>query len=71
MTATLTPAELFETRCSSCHSLMLPRSQRLDRTGWEWVVRDMVERYGASWITEEEQRILIDYLVENHGPKGS
>lgn len=66
-----TPRELFEARCSTCHSLDLPESQRLDRANWEWVVTDMVEKFGATWITEEEQRILIDYLTENYGPDRS
>ncbi len=46
-------------------------SQRLDRATWEWVVSDMVDKYGASWITEEQQKIIIDYLVENYGPNRS
>ena len=59
---------LFETHCSVCHSLELPTSQRLDRANWEWVVTDMVSKYGATWITEEQQAIIIDYLVDNYGP---
>lgn len=60
--------QLFETHCSACHSLELPRSQRLDRSTWRWVVDDMVNEFGATWITEEQQRLIIDYLVKHHGP---
>ena len=70
-TPQMTPAQLFETSCSNCHSLDLPRSQRLNRATWEWVVSDMVNKYGATWLTEEEQTIIIDYLAENYGPDSS
>ena len=62
------PKKLFETHCSVCHSLELPRSQRLDRNTWRWVMDDMVNKYGATWITEKQQERIIDYLTENHGP---
>ena len=62
------PKVLFETHCSACHSLELPRSQRLNRNTWRWVVDDMVNEFGATWLTEQQQRIIIDYLVKNYGP---
>ncbi len=63
--------QLFETHCPVCHSLELPRSQQLNRATWEWVVSDMVNKYGATWLTEEEQTIIIDYLAANYGPDRS
>ncbi|MDT8404996.1 hypothetical protein [Sulfuriflexus sp.] len=63
------PKALFEMHCAACHSLELPRSQRLDRNTWRWVMDDMVNEFGATWITEDQQRVIIDYLVENHGPE--
>lgn len=60
--------QLFENNCGACHSLELPRSQRLNRDTWRWVVDDMVNQFGATWITEEQQRLIIDYLTENYGP---
>jgi mono/diheme cytochrome c family protein len=62
------PAQLFQTNCGACHSLDLPRSQRLDRDTWRWVVDDMVNQFGATWITEDQQEIIVDYLAENYGP---
>lgn len=62
------PKELFETHCGVCHSLELPRSQRLDRNTWRWVMDDMVNKYGTIWITEKQQERIIVYLAENHGP---
>lgn len=61
------PKALFETHCSACHSLELPRSQRLDRNTWRWVVDDMVNEFGATWLTEKQQDAIIDYLVKNYG----
>ena len=65
----LTTEELFVAYCSACHSLELVESQRLDRANWEWVMSDMVGEYGGAWITEQEQKILVDYLVDNYGPR--
>ena len=58
----------FEAYCGTCHSLELPKSQRLDRANWEWVMDDMVNQYGAKWLTAEDQQLIIDYLVSAHGP---
>ena len=60
--------QLFEAYCIVCHSLELPRSQQLDRATWEWVMNDMVNEFGATWITAEQQKLIVDYLVVNHGP---
>jgi mono/diheme cytochrome c family protein len=60
--------KLFEDNCSVCHNLELPRAQRLDHKTWGWVVSDMVNEFGATWITEEQQKIIIDYLAKNYGP---
>ena len=60
--------QLFETHCGICHSLELPRSQQLDRATWEWVMSDMVNQFGATWITPKQQALIIDYLVVAHGP---
>ena len=59
------PKTLYEAYCGACHDLKLVQSQRLDRATWEWVMEDMVGKYGATWITPEEQRIIVDYLTEN------
>ena len=63
------PRQLFETNCGACHSLDLPESQHLDRQTWRWVVTDMVEQFGATWITPEQQGIIVEYLAENYGPE--
>ena len=59
--------QLFEGICSACHSLDLPRSQRLTRPDWEWVLEDMVKKFGCP-INEEQGALILEYLVEFHGP---
>lgn len=61
--------QAFETNCRVCHELEVPKSHRYDRTGWEWVVDDMVNNYGATFITEEQQKLIIDYLAATQSPK--
>lgn len=63
------PAVLTREYCSACHSFQLVESQRLNRATWEWVIADMVGKFGAGWITPTEQTIILDYLVEHYGPK--
>ena len=60
--------EMFQTHCGTCHSLSLPRSQRLDRANWKWVIDDMVNEFGATWISDEQQALILDYLVQHYGP---
>ena len=62
------PGKLFTAYCGACHSLQLAQAQKLDRANWEWVMKDMVVKYGAGFIHEAEQKILVDYLVEHYGP---
>jgi mono/diheme cytochrome c family protein len=59
---------MFETHCGTCHSLALPKSQRLNRANWKWVIDDMVNQFGATWITDAQQALILDYLAENYGP---
>jgi hypothetical protein len=41
--------------------------QRLDRANWEWVMDDMIDKYGATWIDPVLRERIVDYLVEHHG----
>ena len=65
---TATPRELFEVHCSACHDLAVAVSQRLDRSTWEWVLEDMVEQYGLTWLSDAEVETIVDYLTETYGP---
>ena len=53
--------------CLNCHDSSNFRKARLDRDGWEQEVGVMVDN-GAK-ATDEELSAVIDYLVENFGPK--
>lgn len=63
-----TPEQLFENNCGVCHSLELPRSQRLNRDNWRWVMDDMVNQFGLTWLSEKQQKRIIDYLATHYGP---
>ncbi|OOG26442.1 cytochrome c-552 like protein [Thioalkalivibrio denitrificans] len=62
----MSPKQLFEVHCAACHSITLPKSQRLARHDWEWVMDDM-EDYGMTWLTDEQREKIIDHLVEHYG----
>ena len=55
--------------CSVCHSYELVEAQRLDRANWEWVMDDMIDKYGATWIDPGLREAIVDYLVEHQGPE--
>ncbi len=63
-----TPKLLTREYCSACHSFQLVEKQRLNRATWEWVMEDMIIKFGAGWITQEEQIVIIEYLVQHYGP---
>ena len=53
--------------CLNCHEAGAFRKARLDRDEWEKEVGIMVDN-GAK-ATDEELAAIIDYLVENFGPR--
>ncbi|OGW57202.1 MAG: hypothetical protein A2Z09_06290 [Nitrospirae bacterium RBG_16_43_8] len=57
---------LFEQKCSRCHDLDKPESKRRTAQQWEYSVGEMRFRDGT--ITDEEAKIIIDYLIKNYGP---
>lgn len=67
-TASESPKELFERICSACHTLSLPTKQRLNRVTWGEVIYDMVNVYGCTFMTPEQQTKIIDYLAATYTP---
>ena len=65
----LDAAAFTRRHCSICHSFQLVEAQRLNRATWEWVLDDMVNQFGAAWLTKEDQKTIINYLVEHYGPQ--
>ena len=66
--AGLSGKQLFEAHCQVCHSLDLPKGQKLSRDSWQWVMDDMVEKYGMTWVSKEDQKKIVDYLAEVYKP---
>jgi hypothetical protein len=62
------PPEVVRGHCAVCHSWALVQQQQLDRANWEWVMDDMIGKYGATWIDPVLRTRIVDYLVEHHGP---
>lgn len=60
-----TPKALFEDKCSGCHSLRRPASNRRTYDEWLSTVHRMI-RNGAP-VTKEEAVIIAEYLAENYG----
>ncbi len=58
---------VFEANCGACHNLDLPRSQRLTREVWDEVIRDMVEKFDAKWITGPKAALIGSYLARYYG----
>jgi hypothetical protein len=62
------PSDVVRGHCSVCHSYRLVEQQRLDRANWDWVMDDMIDKYGATWIDPSLRERIVDYLVAHHGP---
>ncbi len=59
--------ELFEAKCSICHPLSRPLGEHQDRAEWTKDVTRMQKVNGCP-ITDEEAKVIIDYLVKIRGP---
>lgn len=56
---------LFEQKCSICHSTDRPKSQQKTASEWTTTVERMKEK-GAS-LTDEEAKVVVDYLSQHYG----
>ena len=61
--------ELFEVHCKVCHSLDLPKAQKLDEKGWRWVMDDMVNEFGMDWLSKDQQNLIVEHLAKVYGPE--
>ena len=64
---TWTGEMIFNTRCIVCHSLEVPKAQKLDRSTWSWVVGEMQKKYHVP-LSDEEKVVLLDYVTSSYGP---
>lgn len=59
------PKALFEDACSQCHSIKVPKSEKMPRADWQDIVSRM--RSNGLGISDEEAAILVDYLSAQYG----
>jgi cytochrome c5 len=59
--------QILNASCTSCHDLRPIEVQALDKAGWSDLVNRMVEK-GTTFEKDSDIPILIDYLVQAHGP---
>lgn len=57
---------IFEKKCSVCHNLEKSTSKTKAPAEWEKTVKRMIESRGAK-ITDEEAKVITDYLAKNYG----
>src|ERR1700761_6439750 len=53
--------------CTGCHTIDTVITERHDRAEWQKLVDTMASR-GADG-TDEELKLIVDYLTKNFGPK--
>jgi cytochrome c5 len=58
--------ELFERKCSICHFSNKAKAKKKTKAGWESTVMKMRSKK-PSHMTEEEAKVIIDYLAETYG----
>lgn len=58
---------LFEEKCVLCHGLERTLALKMDRAGWEKVVKRM-RNYGSGLISEEEAATILDHLAATQSP---
>lgn len=59
-------SQLFESKCSICHSIDRPKSKKKSKQNWESTVMRMKNKNGCP-ITDDEAKIIIDFLAEKYG----
>lgn len=62
------PKALFEKKCKTCHSTSRAKSMSQTKEGWTKTVMECKERKNSN-ITDEEAKIIIDYLTKTYGKK--
>lgn len=57
---------LFEKKCSTCHSIDKPKSQKKAQAEWTETVMRMKNKNGAP-VNDEEAKAITEYLAKNYG----
>lgn len=53
--------------CSSCHSLMIVKQQKLSREDWEETLEWMVDEQEMPELPETIKPLVLDYLAKHFG----
>lgn len=64
--------ELFDTKCSICHSIQKPLNKNYDQQKWDEIVSKMAEKMKNELIgelTDEGKELIVNYLVNAIPPK--
>ncbi len=56
---------LLETRCTVCHNLERVKKKKLDRAGWENIIKRM-KKNGAK-LDDAEREAVVEYLTATYG----
>ena len=58
--------KLTNAHCAACHSAKLVTQNRMDRGGWEDIIRLMQAEHGL-WDLGADEAVIIDYLTLHYG----
>jgi mono/diheme cytochrome c family protein len=58
-------AALLNERCSTCHSVDVPKGEKNTKAEWELLVGKMISR-GAK-LSDAEKATLVEYLAQTYG----
>ena len=58
--------KLTNAHCAACHSAKLVTQNRMDRGGWEDIIRLMQAEHGL-WDLGADETVIIDYLTLHYG----
>ena len=63
---------IVEAKCNQCHFLHRLTQERWTHANWEqkitWM-RERIHESGANDLTDQEQKIVVDYLAKNFSDK--
>ena len=59
-------SQLFEAKCSKCHSVERPKGKVKSREEWTATVKRMQAK-SPGWYSDEEAETLIEYLSTTYG----
>jgi hypothetical protein len=62
---------LLENFCTTCHDLDRVKKKHYDKESWQGLIESMRDkRDGPKDLTEDDIKVLADYLAKNFGPEG-